>query len=93
MSSSIYVYYRVSLSHAASLREAALAMQAALACRLGVAAALKRRPEDKNGIQTWMEVYEEVPAGFEAELAKAVADAGLEQWINGPRHAEYFQDA
>ncbi|TFW27109.1 DUF4936 family protein [Duganella callida] len=88
----LYVYYQVKDADAASLQAAAAAMQADLARRHGVAGQLKRRPDSKGGLQTWMEVYSATPAGFAALLDSAVADAGLLAWIAGLRHTEVFMD-
>jgi hypothetical protein len=87
----LYVYYKVSELQAAALAPRVRAMQAALAAG-GVAVQLKRRPESKDGMQTWMEVYPGVSEAFEAELAQAAAQAGLEELIVGPRRSEVFVD-
>jgi hypothetical protein len=51
-----------------------------------------RRPEEKDGMQTWMELYRH-PGGLspelEAEIARA-AEAVQRDWIDGPRHVEVF---
>lgn len=88
----LYIYYRVQNSDANALHTKAAAMQTALADKYGIVGALKRRPEEKDGRQTWMEVYEGVPDSFEAGLQQAVTDAGLSPLIDGPRHTEYFMD-
>jgi hypothetical protein len=87
----LYVYYKVSELQAAALAPRVRAMQAALAAG-GVAVQLKRRPESKDGMQTWMEVYPGVNEAFEAELAEAAAHAGLADLIAGPRRSEVFVD-
>lgn len=88
-----YVYYKVQAADAESLQQAVIAMQAALSAAHGLAPQLKRRPQAAEGVQTWMEVY---PAAeddaFLAALDAAVAQAGLAQWISGPRHVEMFED-
>lgn len=88
----LYVYYKVRESQAASLQGAVRAMQYGLAASHGVAGMLKRRPETRDGLQTWMEVYPAVPAGFVAVLDDAVAQAGLAALAEGPRHTEVFTD-
>ena len=88
----LYVYYKVHAAHSAGLQEAVVAMQSALAAAHDVAAQLKRRPEEADGVQTWMEVYPGVAAGFSAALDAAAAKAGLARWISGPRHVEVFED-
>ncbi|SNS78448.1 protein of unknown function [Noviherbaspirillum humi] len=86
----LYVYYRVKADDAQALRDAARGMQAALQREHGVACSLKRRPEAKDGMHTWMEVYLSVPAGFDAILEEAAADDALRRLIAGPRHTETF---
>ncbi|MBJ7308795.1 DUF4936 family protein [Rugamonas sp. CCM 8940] len=88
----LYIYYQVGEADTAALQGAVTAMQAGLAQRHGVAAQLKRRPQAKDGRQTWMEVYPAAPAGFPAALEAAVEQAGLSAWIAGPRHTEVFTD-
>lgn len=88
----LYIYYRVRSENAAVLRIRATAMQCRLATACRVAGRLKRRPEEKNGRQTWMEIYESVPDDFEATLDAAVAQDGLAELIDGPRHTEHFMD-
>jgi hypothetical protein len=88
----LYIYYRVRSGDADALHAKAAAMQAALGKKYGIVGALKRRPEEKDGRQTWMEVYEGVSEGFETSLESAVAEAGLPALIDGARHTEYFMD-
>ncbi|HEX5342097.1 MAG TPA: DUF4936 family protein [Duganella sp.] len=88
----LYIYYKVKDADAVSLRAAVVAMQSALAQRHGVSGQLKRRPEAKDGVQTWMEVYESTPEGFAALLDSAVHEAGVLEWTAGLRHTEVFTD-
>lgn len=88
----LYVYYRVRSEHADALRLQASAMQRGLSNEYGIVTALKRRPQEKNGQQTWMEVYQAAPDGFEVILERAVAQAGLAALIDGQRNTEYFLD-
>jgi hypothetical protein len=88
----LYIYYQVKDADAAPLQAAVVAMQAELARRHGVAGQVKRRPEGKDGRQTWMEVYAATAAGFAVALDSAVEQAGLSAWIAGPRHTEVFTD-
>jgi len=87
-----YVYYKVATNDAASLAPLVHAMQRRLAQEAGVQAQLKRRPEDKDGLQTWMEVYPGVTDGFAAVLAQAVDAAGISPHLAGPRRFELFTD-
>lgn len=88
----LYIYYRVRSENAALLQACASAMQQRLSAEFGVAGLLKRRPEEKDGRQTWMEIYQAVPAGFEEALEQAVVRDGLAPLIDGPRHTEHFVD-
>lgn len=88
----LYIYYRVRLEDAGALQARVSAMQQRLAAECGVAGCLKRRPEEKDGRQTWMEVYLAVPDGFETSLDAAVLQSALADLIDGPRHTEHFMD-
>ena len=92
MKRDLYIYYRVPAAQAAELQERAAAMQRCLREEYGIVAELKRRPEEKDGCQTWMEVYEAVPPGFEDALERALAREGLAGLIDGQRHTEIFVD-
>lgn len=89
----LYIYYRVASANAKRLCAQVTAMQAELARELGVVAHLKRRPAEQDGQHTWMEIYANAPADFEAKLDRAVADADLAAVIVGERHTEHFMDA
>lgn len=88
----LYVYYRVDCAHAELLCKRVTALQAELARQYGVRAALKRRPEAKDGRHTWMETYVNIPDGFDAILSQAVSQSLVASLIDGERHAEYFLD-
>jgi hypothetical protein len=84
----LYVYYKVRDEHADRLASLVCAFQAR---RIQAGAArLLRRPESKDGLQTWMEVYPDVPESFAEELETAAAGAGFEGLIEGPRRVEVF---
>ena len=88
----LYVYYKVREQDSAALAPRVRAMQAALATSHGAASQLKRRPEPKDGMQTWMEVYPGVPEAFADALERAAAQASFDGLIAGPRRAEVFVD-
>ncbi|HJV82727.1 DUF4936 family protein [Noviherbaspirillum sp.] len=88
----MYIYYRVLEKNAAALREQVAAVQGWASQEYGIVTGLKRRPEEKDGRQTWMEIYASVPSGFEATLERVVAQAGLAALIDGPRNTEFFVD-
>ena len=84
----LYVYYKVREADAGALAPRVRALQA----QVGLPAQLKRRPEVRDGLQTWMEVYPGVASDFPARLDAAARAAGLEALIAGPRRAEIFTD-
>jgi hypothetical protein len=84
----LYVYYKVREADAGALAPRVRALQA----QVGLSAQLKRRPDVRDGLQTWMEVYPGVAADFPARLDAAAHAAGLEALIAGPRRAEIFTD-
>ncbi|WP_440963020.1 DUF4936 family protein [Massilia sp. GER05] len=84
----LYVYYKVRDVDAAALAPRVRALQAGV----GMPAQLKRRPEVRDGLQTWMEVYPGVDDAFPARLDAAARSAGFEGLIEGPRRAEVFTD-
>ena len=88
----LYVYYQVKEEHAQALEARVRAMQAKLADASGVAPQLKRRPEAKDGLQTWMEIYHVVGEGFTELLASASEEAGLLSLTAGARHTGVFMD-
>ena len=51
-----------------------------------------KRPEAKDGVQTWMEVYPAAPEGFAAIVDAAAQQAGLLALSDCARHAEIFMD-
>ncbi|MCD2516681.1 DUF4936 family protein [Massilia sp. G4R7] len=87
----LYVYYKVREEDAALLAPRVCAMQERLAC-MGATCQLKRRPESRDGLQTWMEVYPVALASFAATVEQAAIEAKLAEYIQGPRRAEVFMD-
>jgi hypothetical protein len=88
----LYVYYKVREEDADRLAPLVRAMQARLARSHGVAGQLKRRPEARDGLQTWMEIYLATDPAFGAALGFAASEAGLAGHIHGERRTEIFTD-
>ncbi len=88
----LYIYYRVRDELADQFVPRVQAMQLDLAARTGIQGKLKRRLQSKDGMQTWMEVYEATMPGFDALLADAVETASLPASTDGERHTEAFMD-
>ena len=70
----LYVYYKVREGDVAALAPRVRALQDSV----GVPAQLKRRPDVRDGLQTWMEVYPGVDDAFPARLDAAARSAGFE---------------
>ena len=87
----LYVYYKVREEDAAALAPRVRAIQERLA-RAGIACQLKRRPEVRDGLQTWMEVYPATTDAFASSVEGAALEAGLAEFIQGPRRSEVFMD-
>ena len=88
----LYIYYQVKEEHAQALEARVRSLQARLAADSGVSPQLKRRPETRDGLQTWMEIYPVVGEGFAGQLAAAADEAGLLSLTAGGRHVETFMD-
>ena len=93
MSSAYYIYYRVASNHTASCTAAVRKLLAAVRARTGIAGRMLTK---RNEPLLWMEIYEQVTdeAQFEWELAEAVADAGIQHWLQpgSTRHTECFSE-
>ena len=87
-----YVYYKVAPDTAAALAPRVKQVQQQLAASHGVATALKRRPGQQNGMQTWMEVYTGAAPDFASVLEQAVQQSGIAAYAMGGRHTEIFMD-
>ena len=85
-----YIYYRAPVSQAAEVQLCVQAMQRQLAQQTGVCCELKRRPEPEAAQHTWMEVYHDIPPGFDAALHQAAQQHALATWIVGARHTDDF---
>jgi hypothetical protein len=88
----LFIYYRVASSQAAAARLAVEALQSRLREALpGLQTQLLRRPEEKDGQQTWMEIYSH-PQGVSLQAQDQIEAAAreLRGLGPGPRHVEVF---
>lgn len=88
----LFIYYRVASGRAAAARLAIEALQARLRLALpGLRTQLLRRPDEKDGLQTWMEVYAH-PDGVSLRAQEHIEAAAreLQALCPGPRHVEVF---
>lgn len=88
----LYIYYRVRCEHAAELQSRVISMQTLLGKEYSLSPALKRKPDEKDTLHTWMEIYPNIPQNFDTILSNAVLQTGLAPLIEGERHIEYFLD-
>ncbi|WP_454721145.1 MULTISPECIES: DUF4936 family protein [Cupriavidus] len=92
MSDHLYVYFRVP----ETLAEEALPhwhrWMETVAEAGGIGGTLLRRPETRNGMQTWMEAYADVPPAFDLLLDGLWLQSGLQRFVSGERQAERFVD-
>ncbi|GAA4011609.1 DUF4936 family protein [Actimicrobium antarcticum] len=88
----IFVYYTIRSQDAALARQRAAALRQRMAAGYDIAVQLKRRPEEKEGLQTWMEIYQDVPPGFDTVIEHVAAEEGLAMLSQGYRHIEHFED-
>jgi quinol monooxygenase YgiN len=88
----LFVYYRVRSDNAAAAHAAVQRLQAQLRHDdPHLSARLLRRPEEENGLQTWMEIYADEAGITEAMQARIEASAhALLPFIDGSRHTEVF---
>ena len=88
----LYIYYKVSERNADALELRLRMMQAELGALTGVYGEIKRRPDSRDGLQTWMEIYVGTGDGFDTALSAAERDASLSELIEGDRRVEVFMD-
>lgn len=90
----IFVYYRVHPEHTEQLLNAISNMQNQLKTHYAIQTSLKRRCDQADQIEhaTWMEIYQNSPAGFIEVLHQAVSKANISAYIEGDRHIEVFED-
>lgn len=93
----LFIYYRSEPSRAATVQARVHEFQSALRrAHPGLIARLLRRPEEKDGLLTWMETYsiDAMPLSCRLDDAlqrqiEAHAEC-LRGLIDGPRHTEVF---
>ncbi len=86
----LYVYYKVRTSDAQAFGDRAREWLKQLSADYGVAASLSRRPEAKDGLHTWMEVFPQAGEPLELDLDRRMKDFGLDTFICGERRVERF---
>ncbi|WMW78899.1 DUF4936 family protein [Undibacterium cyanobacteriorum] len=84
-----YVYFKAHLNNQTAVLQCLTRLQTSLR-QLGLKPEVQKRPNAHDGIETWMEIYRDIPEDFEETLAKTVSQSGLYSHIIGKRHLEYF---
>ena len=88
----LYIYYRVRPDQAQAALRGARRLLARVGERTGVTGSLMIRSDAAaQPVQTWMEVYDEVPSALCAVLDEELPASGLLAAIDGPRHSERFE--
>ena len=94
MTTSCFVYYRVSPDHVAEASRAAKHTIEQMRALTGVDGRLMSKV---NEPLLWMEVYEDIEdrASFLSTMRQCVAQTNLARWLQGERqrHTEIFQSA
>lgn len=88
----IYLYYTIREVDAAMANVRVTAMQQRLANAYTITTSLRRRPEIRDGLQTWMEIYLNVPAAFDRVIEQAAVEEGVSELAATGRHVEYFME-
>ena len=88
----IYLYYTIRESDAAIAQARVRTVFQYLVDAYRISAAVKRRQQSNNGLQTWMEIYVGVPSAFDRVIEQAAAEHGLAELAQAGRHIEYFED-
>jgi hypothetical protein len=88
----IYLYYTIREADAAVTHARVAALQRRLAGAYDIKATVRRRRETRDGVQTWMEIYPDVPAGFDSVIEQAAREEGLTELATSGRHIEVFME-
>ncbi|MBC3879989.1 DUF4936 family protein [Undibacterium sp. LX40W] len=84
-----YVYYKAKVEHEQEVIGCFQRLRSSLE-RKGISPILQRRPESKDLMYTWMEIYHDIPSNFETIIEAGVAESGVMTFVVGTRHAEHF---
>ncbi len=87
-----FIYYKTPVEHQDQVLKQVQAMQDILRRDTGIRSGLQRRPEVSGGMQTWMEIYQQVPENFIACITLAIQQTRLLALIHGERHPEFFME-
>jgi len=91
----LFIYYRAEPARVEAVAGAVQQMQAQLCdAHPGLQARLLRRPDVRDGLQTWMEIYRLPEGTSPVALAAAIERAAesLQAQLTGRRHVEHFAE-
>ena len=86
----LYVYYQVPHAARDEISRLVRAVQRQLSDEAGITGRLMQRVDAPGPRETWMEIYEDVAADFEALLQATIEARGIEALLCSPRHVERF---
>jgi len=92
----LFVYYRVDAAHAAEAKAAVQRWQHDLdSAYPELHGRLLKRPQTRDGLQTWMETYTHSKAAtgvsqLQLQTLLPAGPAELRRWLHGDRHLEVF---
>lgn len=84
-----YVYYKAKTVNEKNVIEAFQRLHLRLES-VGLTPMLQRRPESKDEVHTWMEIYHNIPTDLCNLIDVPLRDSGLLELTIGSRHMEYF---
>ncbi len=85
-----YIYYRVQVELTPLLLQQVRLMFRQIQDQTSVRCELARRAHADPGFHTWMEIYHDIPDGFDEILSTFEKQAGLASLIEGTRHVDDF---
>lgn len=86
-----YIYYKSAAQHREQVLACVAQLQTHLALQLAIPMHLQQRPA-KDDFVTWMEIYRDIGPDFNTNMAKALNQCALQDWLIGERRMEYFVD-
>lgn len=85
-----YIYYRVPVEMTPLLLQQVWLMFKQIQEQSSVNCELARRAQTEREFHTWMEIYHDIPNGFDEILSACEAQANLAALIDGTRHVDDF---
>ncbi|MBC3868649.1 DUF4936 family protein [Undibacterium oligocarboniphilum] len=87
-----YIYFKADSSLEADILKAEKQLQQLLMSQHQIRSRVQRRPAATGEPHTWMEVYHDVPVGFDNLLNRVLEQTLFADLQYSERHIEYFLD-